>query len=233
MQIPNNDSKILLIEDTIRFLDSKEDGFAPSGIKKNRVDVFNTVGQHIYRGCNVTVNKARLFSLQSAFNFSQDQYVNRFLIPNQWISVFAFGSGGAPSNNLQSPTAPTSADLALVTPQPFYAADTTRTNEGGVSTGTPYWGATQYKDISNIAWNYNSVTDEMYCDLTLSVGYTELLGVEMNEMGLFLCTHTLDTNNAVTAKNNFVMFTHATFSSIPKSTDPTAEQYTFVYRVYA
>lgn len=200
--------------------------------KKNRIDVFNSAGEHILRGYNIVVDTGRLFSLKNSFQIAGgDLTIGRNNIPLQWASCFSVGDGAAPPNDLSNPSSPLLSDTALANLTPFYAADPARLNEDADIAKPLYWNATDIKDFTNISLVDDGLGD-IYVECTLTIGYSECAGKNINELCLYLATHTVVAEE-VTNKANFLMFSRITFPSLPNAVDPNTDEYTIIYRVYA
>lgn len=225
--------KTININDGLRQTDSLSKGSLASGPKRNCIDVFNSKNQHIFRGYNVVVNTGRQYTLQSVFNHSVDPSLGRGNLPRQWVSVFRVGDGGAtltdPFVNIQSNVD----EVDLASPLIFNQQDTTLTHEEGNLSLPHYWSGTSFKDFTNITYGYDVGTTDMFMEITLKLGQSELLGQKVNELGLYLAEHTLDVDGNITNKTNFKLFSKVTFATLPKSPNLNDDWYTFVYRVYA
>jgi hypothetical protein len=200
--------------------------------KRNSFDIYDSNGNKIYTGYNVVVNTGRLYTAQTLFNKSIDNTIGRNNNPNQWVSVFSIGKGGAPSSAPLAPIYPEVTDTELVEKLKFYPEDTTRQYEDNDSSKPRYWNGTDFKDINSLSIVQDSVNNNTYCEMVLKIGFSEAKGEYINEIGVYLADHSLSGTGLITNKTNFILFSRFTFPSLPKSSNDNTDEYTINYRVY-
>lgn len=198
---------------------------------KNYIKIFDKNNNLLITKTNKVVQKFRINLLEQLFHsFTITNGDNSLNFSKDWISVFGVGTGGTPPSEGLNPyiVNPKTEDLS----EKLLFTDSIFNNVDGNINKPHYWDNHTKKDFTNIALRYNQEKDKVYAILLCDLDFTELLGKKINEIGLYLATHELDSEGKILTKSNFRLFSKVNFSTLPKNILPTEDFYRIVYRVY-
>lgn len=200
--------------------------------KSNRLVIYDKNGNILSEHTNKVVARGRIEQIETLFrkydiseknNIQYDKPDNK--TSNRWISTFGVGSGGAPLSEGFNPYTVDPTNTELNSPLMFI-----KDSIGAVTSG--YWDNMKKKDFKSIYLNWDKGTDDVYALLVCEVGYDDCRGDIINEIGLYYCNHTLETNGTIIGKSNFDLYAKANMNSINKSQYDNSSSFIIAYKVF-
>lgn len=231
--------KVIEIDDRIKLADSFErsslDDYINIEMKKDKKDnelvIFDENGDEIGRTTNKVVssgkvetieNLFRIYSISDKNNIQYDKPDNR--TNPRWISTFGIGSGGASLSEGNNPYIVDPNATELSTPMVFRTDTNLPVNT--------YWDGVKKKNFSAIYLNWDKSADDIYALLICELDYNDCLGKSINELGLYMCNHILDSNDQIIGKEKFSLYAKANLNAINKSPYLDKSAYRIAYKVY-
>lgn len=197
--------------------------------KKNKLAIYDINGNVIGEYYNKVVAKGRVETIENLFRRYDISDKNgwSYTIPqdNRWISVFGFGSGGAPASEGMNPFIVDADSTELSNQLQF------RKNFVNVNTQI-YWDNGYKKDFTKILLNWDKEADNVYALLMCEFDLNDALGCRINEIGLYSCEHTLNRDGIATDKRNFSLYAKANMNTINKSPLENTAAFNIAYKVF-
>lgn len=201
--------------------------------KANKLVIYNENGDEIATSYNKVMASGRVESLETLFRvysisekYPEIQYDKPNNITNpRWISVFGVGSGGAPLSEGNNPYVVDPNSVELTSPLQFRTASV---NDSKIK----YYDNLRKKDFSSVYLNWDKSADDVYALLVCELGYDDLLGKIINEIGLYTCTHIFDSSENIINKEKFSLYAKANMPSINKSPLVNTSAFKIAYKVF-
>lgn len=230
--------KIIEINDRLKLMDGYErdslDDYLIEELKykkPNTLTIYDCDGNIIGETTNKVMSYGKVETIENMFRVYDisDKYNIQYDRPDnvtnpRWISTFGVGSGGAPLAEGNNPYIVDPNATELSTPMVFR----TDTN---IPTNT-YWDNVKKKNFRSIYLYWDKSADDIYANLVLELDYNDCLGKTINEVGLYTCNHTLDSNGQIINKDKFSLYAKANLAAINKSPYLDKSSFRITYKVF-
>lgn len=200
--------------------------------KNNHLVIFNSNGDIIGETFNKVVSSGKVETIENMFRVYSisDKYGIVYDKPDnytnpRWISTFGVGSGGAPLSEGNNPYIVNANDTELLSPSNFRKDNMSNSN-------SVYWDNYRKKDFSSIYLNWDKNTDDIYALLVCELDYDDCKGQTINEIGIYNCNHSLDSNGQIVGKDKFSLYAKANMVAINKSPLDNQSAFKIAYKVF-